>query len=115
MTVTLTPDELRAAGFQHDGQGRAIRVRVGSGGKEQQGTGSMDSSALRPTASPYRSKWEAERAEYHEMRKRAGLIRDWRYEAVRLKLADGAWYKSDFLISDNDGFLELEEVKGFWR
>lgn len=47
--------------------------------------------------------------------KRMGTIRDWRYEGIRLRLADGAWYKPDFVIVHNDGLIELEEVKGHWR
>jgi hypothetical protein len=43
------------------------------------------------------------------------VIREYKYEGVKLKLADGAWYKPDFVVWHNDGLIELEEVKGHWR
>lgn len=42
-------------------------------------------------------------------------IRDWWYESVRLRLANGAWYTPDFVVMMHDGTLEMHEVKGFWR
>ncbi len=50
-----------------------------------------------------------------EAKKRAGYIYGWKYEAVKLKLADLTFYTPDFLIVHNDGLLEIAEVKGFWR
>jgi hypothetical protein len=113
--TTLTQADLSALGYRVvDG----VAVKVGSGETEAARTKAnveRKGAPARPLSNPYRSKWEAERADYHEAHRRAGLIRDWRYEAVRLKLADGAWYKSDFLVWATDGSLWLEEVKGFWR
>jgi len=111
MAVTMTKAELRELSYTHDGQGRA--VRVGSG----EGAPSVDGHLTGSTAprSPYRNKWEAERAAVLDIRKRTGSIADWRYEGIRLKLADGAWYKPDFMVVHNSGFIELEEVKGHWR
>lgn len=50
-----------------------------------------------------------------EARKRDGLIRDWRFEAVTLVLAADCRYTPDFLVVCADWTLELHETKGHWR
>lgn len=45
----------------------------------------------------------------------AGEIGEYRFEAVKLRLAEGAWYTPDFVVKHHDGHLEFVEVKGFWR
>lgn len=71
---------------------------------------------LRHSPAPaYRSKWDADRAALLETLKHAGQIAAWKYESIRLRLGDGAWYKPDFLVVETDGTLTLEEVKGHWR
>ena len=54
-------------------------------------------------------------AENLEMRRLAGEIHSWRFEPIRFRLADGAWYKPDFLVVGKAGFVHLHEVKGHWR
>lgn len=49
-----------------------------------------------------------------EARKRAGEIRWYGFEPVRLRLADGAFYKPDYMVVTNAG-VEFHEVKGFLR
>ena len=49
-----------------------------------------------------------------DIAKRQGIIEDWRYEAIRFKLGDGAYYKPDFLIVYKD-YFEIHETKGHWR
>ena len=45
-----------------------------------------------------------------------GVIRLFRYEPFRLRLADGAFYKPDFMaVSTFDNAITLYEVKGHWR
>jgi hypothetical protein len=46
---------------------------------------------------------------------RAGEIRGWKFEAVKLRLADKTFYTPDFLVVLKDGSLEFHETKGFWR
>lgn len=56
------------------------------------------------------------RYELHLRRKqRAGEIAAHAYEAVRLRLAGSTFYTPDFLVLDGDGFLELHEVKVWWK
>jgi hypothetical protein len=57
---------------------------------------------------------EAAYADQLELLKIAGKIIDWRFNAIRFRMADGAYYKPDFMIIKED-CCELHEVKGFWR
>jgi hypothetical protein len=65
--------------------------------------------------------WEAEYAQRLEMLRLARDIDWWKFEGVRFKLADGAWFKPDFIIFMYDangaegGIIEAHEVKGHWR
>lgn len=42
-------------------------------------------------------------------------IRSYRYESVKLRLADRTWYTPDFEVVRSDGCVEYHEVKGFMR
>lgn len=61
------------------------------------------------------NKTEAAYAAYLEMQKKTGLIADYRFEAVKLRLADKTFYTPDFVVLAPDGVLEMHEVKGFWE
>jgi hypothetical protein len=61
------------------------------------------------------SKWEREYAQVLEAQRRAGRIHDWRLKPMRLRIGNGAFLTIDFLVVQNDGALELHEVKGHWR
>lgn len=58
------------------------------------------------------NKQEQEYALMLEARKRAGEIHDWRFEALKLRLAKNVFYTSDFLVIAADGGVECHEVKG---
>ncbi len=58
------------------------------------------------------NKWEAAYSLELEARKRAGEIVDWRFESVKLRLADRTWYTPDFMVVTMDGCIEFHEVKG---
>jgi hypothetical protein len=60
------------------------------------------------------NKTEAAWADQLELLKKADKIIDWRFNSVRFRLGDGAYYKPDFFVIYPDHF-ELHEVKGFWR
>jgi predicted Ser/Thr protein kinase len=72
---------------------------------------------LLPADKPKRgmNKWEAAYADHLEMRKRAGEIEWYAFEWIRLRLADGAWFKPDFFVFTNEGEIEAHEVKGHFR
>jgi hypothetical protein len=47
--------------------------------------------------------------------KASGEIADFKFEAVKLRLATGAWFTADFTIWTKGGAVQLHEVKGHWR
>ncbi len=50
-----------------------------------------------------------------ERDKRSGGLLWYDFEPIKLRLADGAWYTPDFAVQGFNGWLEIHEVKGFWR
>jgi hypothetical protein len=44
----------------------------------------------------------------------AGDIQWYRFEGVKLRLADNTFYTADFFVMNAEGLLEVHEVKGFW-
>jgi hypothetical protein len=60
------------------------------------------------------NKGEAQYADHLEIRRRAGEIADYRYEAVKLRLADRTYYTPDFMVMLKDGTIEFHEVKATW-
>jgi hypothetical protein len=48
-------------------------------------------------------------------RKHAGEIAWYRFEGVKLRLADNTFYTPDFAVMLSDGAMECHEVKGFWQ
>jgi len=61
------------------------------------------------------NKTEKEFAIQLEAKKRAGLISEWKYEGITLKLGDDCRYTPDFMVIENDGTIGFDETKGFWR
>lgn len=61
------------------------------------------------------NKSEAAYAAYLETLKRAGAVVWYRFEGVKLRLADNTFYTPDFAVMDSDGVMEMHEVKGFWQ
>lgn len=60
------------------------------------------------------NKTEAAYGAYLELQRKHGYIDWYRFEGMRLKLADGAWFKPDYAVLV-DGALQFHEVKGFMR
>lgn len=44
-----------------------------------------------------------------------GMIGWFKFEGVKLRLADKTFYSPDFVVMDLDGNIEIHEVKGFWE
>lgn len=61
------------------------------------------------------NKTEAAYAEYLEARLRAGEVAWFKFEGVKLRLADSTFYTPDFAVMLADGSMELHEVKGHWQ
>ena len=45
----------------------------------------------------------------------AGDVLWYRFEGLKLRLADNTFYTPDFAVMRADGTLECHEVKGFWQ
>lgn len=60
------------------------------------------------------NKTEARYAEH--LKKIQGTVIAWfKFEAIKLRLADNTFYSPDFAVMLTDGTLEMHEVKGFWE
>lgn len=49
-----------------------------------------------------------------ERKKAAGEIDWYKFEGIKLRLADNTFYTPDFAVMQSGGMIELHEVKGFW-
>ncbi|WJZ69964.1 DUF1064 domain-containing protein [Vibrio phage PVP-XSN] len=61
------------------------------------------------------NKTEQEYEQQLKWRQRAGEIAWYKFEGVKLRLADSTFYTPDFFVMLSDGTLEVHEVKGHWR
>ena len=68
--------------------------------------GRLKSGAMNKTESAY--------ADHLELMKRAGTVAWYRFEGIKLRLADNTFYSPDFAVMLSDGTMEIHEVKGFW-
>jgi hypothetical protein len=61
------------------------------------------------------NKTEAAYAAHLELLKAAGEVLWYRFESIKLRLADNTFYTCDFAVMEADGTLAMHEVKGgFW-
>lgn len=60
------------------------------------------------------NKTEANYARYLDSLRAAHEIAWYRFEGVKLRLADNTFYSPDFAVMQGDGSMEMHEVKGFW-
>jgi len=58
------------------------------------------------------NKTEAEYSQMLDLEQKAGGIIYWRFEAIKIRLADNTHYTPDFLVCRSDMRLECHEVKG---
>lgn len=49
------------------------------------------------------------------LRELSGEVAWWKFEAVKLRLADNTTYTPDFIVMLADGSIEFHEFKGFWE
>lgn len=61
------------------------------------------------------NKGEAAYAAHLEAQKHAGTVLWYRFEGVKLRLADNTFYTPDFAVLGADAVMECHEVKGFWQ
>ena len=60
------------------------------------------------------NKTEAAYAGLLETRKQLGEVAWYRFEGLKLRLADNTFYTPDFAVMLADGSMECHEVKGHW-
>lgn len=58
---------------------------------------------------------EAAYGQHLERRKAAGEIAWYKFEGIKLRLADNTFYTPDYAVMATDGVMEIHEVKGFWQ
>lgn len=61
------------------------------------------------------NKTEQAYAEHLELLRRAGQVLWFKFEGLKLRLADNTFYTPDFAVMSADGVMEMHEVKGFWQ
>lgn len=61
------------------------------------------------------NKTEEAYAQYLDALRAAGEVLWFRFEGIKLRLADNTFYSPDFAVMRADGQLEAHEVKGFWQ
>lgn len=75
--------------------------------RRMQALGRLPVGQLNKTEEAYRQHLEA--------RKFAGEVAWYRFEGIKLRLADKTFYTPDFAVMLADGSMELHEVKGYWQ
>lgn len=61
------------------------------------------------------NKTESAYAQHLELRRHAGEVLWFKFEGIKLRLADRTWYTPDFIVLPRSGVLEVHETKGFMR
>ncbi|WP_314439408.1 DUF1064 domain-containing protein [Massilia timonae] len=61
------------------------------------------------------NKTEAAYAATLDARRHTGEVAWFKFEGIKLRLADNTFYTPDFAVMLADGVLEMHEVKGFWQ
>ncbi|AEJ01248.1 hypothetical protein Nit79A3_1416 [Nitrosomonas sp. Is79A3] len=85
-------------------------IKNGSAGSESmrnlQALGRMKTGKMNKTEIAY--------SQHLEALKSCGEIVWWKFEAIKLRLADSTFYTVDFFVMKASGELEAHEVKGYW-
>jgi hypothetical protein len=61
------------------------------------------------------NKTEAAYSQHLDALKFSGQVAWFKFEGVKLRLADNTFYTPDFAVMRSDGLMEMHEVKGFWQ
>lgn len=60
------------------------------------------------------NKTEAAYEKHLALQKRAGAVLWYRFEGIKLRLADNTFYTADFAVLSSDSVMEIHEIKGYW-
>jgi hypothetical protein len=61
------------------------------------------------------NKTEARYGQYLEGKKITGEVLWYKFEGLKLRLADNTFYTPDFAVMNSKSEIECHEVKGFWQ
>jgi len=61
------------------------------------------------------NKTEMAYANHLELLKQSGHVAWFKFEGIKLRLADNTFYSPDFAVMLVSGVLQMHEVKGFWQ
>ena len=75
--------------------------------KRLQALGRLKTGQLNTTEAVYQQQLEA--------RNKAGEILWYKFEGVKLRLADNTFYTPDFAVMLSNGQMEMHEIKGHWQ
>lgn len=74
--------------------------------KGLQALGRLKTGAMNKTEQDYAATLDA--------RRQAGEVAWFKFEGIKLRLADNTFYSPDFAVMLANGQLEMHEVKGYW-
>ncbi|MBB3020684.1 hypothetical protein FHR70_003770 [Microvirga lupini] len=83
-----------------------VRARAREGQQAMLALGRMKNGQMNKTEEAY--------AAHLELRRIAGEVAWYKFEGIKLRLADNTFLTIDFAVMLTDGSLEMHEVKGFW-
>ncbi|MGQ5524892.1 DUF1064 domain-containing protein [Chitinimonas sp. PSY-7] len=78
-----------------------------SGLKRMQALGRLKVGEMNKTEAAYAQRLEAQR--------QRGEVIWYKFEGVKLRLADNTFYSPDFAVMAQNGQMEMHEVKGHWQ
>lgn len=89
--------------------------RKKKGAKAPKETGTQKMQALGRLKQGEKNKTEQRYEAHLEWRKHLGEILWYKFEGIKLRLADNTFYTCDYAVLLANGELEMHEVKGFWQ
>jgi len=75
--------------------------------QRMQALGRLKTGAMNKTEEAYAAHLESLRS--------IGLVAWYKFEGVKLRLADNTFYSPDFAVMTASGVMQMHEVKGFWQ
>jgi hypothetical protein len=98
----------RGVGSTNEAPGIARQgLAKNNGVKRMQALGRLKVGAMNKTEAAY--------AEYLRVLQHSGAVLWFKFEGVKLRLADNCFYSPDFAVMFSDGALEMHEVNGHWQ
>lgn len=129
MTQSISVEEVRAAGGYEKWMKQAAQSPAPARQPHSASPGPVTKAPVKVPAAKGRKPadlllgYDAERMNGLEARyagrleamKRGGKLVCWKFEEIKLRMADGTFYTPDFFIMLPDGSVGFHETKGFWR